>query len=90
MRGKYYSYEPKYIKDFPIKDKKISGVVKIVNQILELNEDKTKNIMSDKLIKYKELLDKLNKEVFSLYQLNDEEQYFVKNSLRRVRNIKND
>ncbi|MCK9425078.1 MAG: N-6 DNA methylase [Ignavibacteriaceae bacterium] len=80
LRGGYYSYENKYLKQLPIpKEDTIHSpnIIKLVDQLLKLNKEKAEAKLETKINQLKSKIDycesKINKIVYQLYDLTPEE-----------------
>lgn len=85
MRGGWYSYEAKYIKNLPIvlpKTKVIKDeIVKLVETMLQLQQQKASTALPDHLHQLEQRIthtdDKINEKVYALYGLSEEEVRLV-------------
>lgn len=82
LGGKYYSYEPKYIREFPMKLNNKSMIRKIEQVVAELNKKENEIILEldKKIIEYKRNIETLNKLVYELYNITPEMISDIENS----------
>ena len=81
LSGGYFSYQTKYLGDLPIKIPKektiLESVVKLVDQLLKLNQEKTKAKLQTKINQLQSKIDycegRINEIVYHLYSLTEEE-----------------
>jgi hypothetical protein len=86
MRGGWFSFESKYIKHLPIKlpntkskteVEQQNEIVKLVDQLLQLNQEKTEIKLATKLDQLQNKIDycenRINQIVYQLYELTEEE-----------------
>ena len=92
-QGGYFEYKPMYVSKLPIKviDQTIPGekdfydeVIKLVNQLLKLNEEKQQQTLQSKLDQIENRIDyceqRINDIVYELYGLTKEEIALIENA----------
>ena len=92
-QGGYFEYKPMYVSKLPIKviDQTIPGekdfydkVIKLINQLLKLNEEKQQQTLQSKLDQIENRIDyceqRINDIVYELYGLTKEEIALIENA----------
>lgn len=92
LRGFYYSYENRFIKDIPIvlPDKKQSQkIIEFVKNMLELQKKlSTENIIGNEKERLEQQIKnvdyEINEEIYKLYEISKEEQKIIEESLKQI------